>query len=365
MQAVGHDGDVRKQPVTGHPGVGRSLMMFRYAAFRTFVLTPLLTGLMLVAAAASCRSAADSLPLRTVAEIPLTGRATRLDYASLNPAAHRLYLAHLGDSMVTVVDTEQLRVVADIVDVSHVHGVLYVPELDRVYASATGTNEVVAIDPRTMKITARVPAGDYPDGMAYAPVVHKLYVSDEHGGTDTVIDVRTNTRVATIPLGGEVGNTQYDPVSRHIFANVQTRKQLVEIDPVTDKVVSRMDLTGADGNHGLYIDADSRLAFIACEGNDKLLVLDLTSRRVLSILDVAKDPDVLAFDASLGWLYVAGESGEVSVLKVAGRTVQRLATTVLGPNAHVVAVDGIAHRAYFPLKPVVGKPRLRITEAQP
>ncbi|MET3653154.1 YncE family protein [Dyella japonica] len=205
-------------------------------------------------------------------------------------------------------------------------------------------------------------SGDYPDGMAYAPDVHKLYVSDEHGGTDTVIDVRTNTRVATIPLGGEVGNTQYDPVSRHIFANVQTRKQLVEIDPVTDKVIGRTDLPGAEGNHGLYIDPATHLAFIACEDNNKLIVVNLDDKRVVSTFDVAKEPDVLAFDRSLGWLYVAGESGEVSVFHVQGRAVTLLATGPLGPNAHVVAVDEATHRAYFPLKSLEGKPRLRITE---
>jgi len=317
---------------------------------------------LLAATTASGSSAANSLPLKTVAEIPLTGHATRLDYASLDPVAHRLYVAHLGDSTVTVVDTLTPKVVTDVPDVSHVHGVLYVPELNRVYASATGTNEVVAIDPATLKVIARVPAGDYPDGMAYAPDVHKLYVSDEHGGTDTVIDVRTNTRVATIPLGGEVGNTQYDPISRHIFANAQTRKQLVEIDPATDKVIARMDLPGAEGNHGLYIDPATHLAFIACEDNHKLIVVDLTTKRVLSTFDVAKDPDVLAFDRALGWLYVAGESDEVSVFHVQGQTVSLVATGVLGPNAHVVAVDEATHRAYFPLKSVGGKPVLRITE---
>ncbi|RDS86898.1 YncE family protein [Dyella psychrodurans] len=304
------------------------------------------------------------MPLTTVADAPLTGRTTRWDYASLDPAAHRLYLAHLGDSVVTVFDTQTRKVVADVSDVSHVHGVLFVPELGRVYASATGTDEVVAIDPATLKITARVPAGDYPDGMAYAPEVHKLYVSDEHGGTDTVIDVRTNTRVATIPLGGEVGNTQYDPVSKHIFANVQTRKQLVEIDPATDKVIGHIDLPGAEGNHGLYIDPATHLAFIACEDNDKLIVVDLSNKRVLSTFDVAKDPDVLAFDRSLGWLYVAGESGEVSLFHLQGQVLTPVATAVLGPNAHVVAVDETTHRAYFPLKSLAGKPQLRITEPQ-
>ena len=304
---------------------------------------------------------ASRLPLITVADVPLSGSATRWDYASLDAKRHHLFLAHLGDSAVVVFDTARRKVIATILDVSHVHGVLYVPQLDRVYASATGTNEVVAIDARTFKIVARMPGGDYPDGMAYAPGVHKLYVSDEHGGTDTVIDAGSNKRIATIPLEGEVGNTQYDPVSRHIFANAQTRDQLVEIDPVTDKVIRRMDLPGAKGNHGLYIDAPARLAFIACEGNDKLLVLDLASRKTVVSFDVAKDPDVLAFDDSLGWLYVAGESGQVSLFKVQRKMVTAIATAWFGPNAHVVAVDPATHEAFFPLKSIRGKPMLGIT----
>jgi YVTN family beta-propeller protein len=323
-------------------------------------------GVLLVLAASMpvCSQAsnpASRLPLTTVADVPLPGHATRWDYASLDAQHHHLFLAHLGDSAVVVFDTAQRKVIATIPDVSHVHGVLYVPQLDRVYASATGTNEVVAIDGETFKIIARMPGGDYPDGMAYAPGVHKLYVSDEHGGTDTVIDTASNKRIATIPLGGEVGNTQYDPMSRHIFVNAQTRDQLAEIDPATDKVVRRIDLPGAAGNHGLYIDARDRLAFIACEGNNKLLVLNLASDKVRARLDVAKDPDVLAFDPVLGWLYVAGESGQVSILKVQGKTVSALATAWFGPNAHVVAVDPTTHEAFFPLNPPQATPMLRIT----
>lgn len=332
-----------------------------YRAWAPGVLLALTTSLPAYSQAAN---PANRLPLTTVADVALPGNATRWDYASLDAKRHHLFLAHLGDSTVVVFDTEQRRVIATIPDVSHVHGVLFVPRLDRVYASATGTDEVVAIDPKTFKIIARMPGGDYPDGMAYAPEVHRLYVSDEHGGTDTVIDVAGNQRIATIPLGGDVGNTQYDPVSKHIFANAQTGNQLVEIDPVTDEVIRRTNLPGANGNHGLYIDARARLAFIACEGNDKLLVLDLASRKVLQSFDVARDPDVLAFDDALGWLYVAGESGQVSLFKVRGKTVTPVATAWFGPNAHVVAVDPATHEAYFPLKAVKGAPVLRVTLPQ-
>lgn len=310
-------------------------------------------------------TALGGLPLTKVADVPLGGNTTRLDYASYDPVRHLLFIAHLGDSAVIVFDTRAQRVVARISDVSKVHGVLVIPGLDRLYASATGTNEVVAIDEISLRITARMPGGVYPDGMAYAPDVHKLYVSDEYGDGDTVIDVRSNTPVATIALGGEVGNTQYDPVSKHIFANVQTRNQLMDIDPTTDKVVARIDLPGAEGNHGLLIDSKDSLAFIACEGNGRLLVLDLSTRRVVSSFKVGEDPDVLAFDPRLGWLYVAGEAGVVSVFKVQQRTVTKIAEGWLGPNAHVVALDPAAHRAYFPLKELDGQTALRIMEPHP
>ncbi|MFZ6760352.1 YncE family protein [Undibacterium sp. Ji50W] len=308
--------------------------------------------------------AADTLPLTIVADIPLAGNTTRWDYASLDGNNGLLFLAHLGDSVVTVVDTKAQKVVADIPNIAGVHGVLVIPELGRVYASATGSNEVVAIDIKTLKVTARMPAGDYPDGIAYAPEVHKIYVSDEHGGTDTVIDVRTNSRVTTIKVGREVGNTQYDPVSKHIFVNEQTSGELVEIDPAIDKVVNRIKLPGAKGNHGLYIDAPARQAYIACEGNDTLLVLDLNSKKVTASFKVGADPDVLAFDPALDWLYVAGEAGIVSVFKKQDGKLVKLGEGLLGPNAHVVAVDPATHRAYFPLKDVAGKSLLRITAAQ-
>lgn len=303
---------------------------------------------------------AKPLPLEPVADVPLGGNTTRLDYASNDPARHLLFIAHLGDSAVIVFDTQAQRVVSRIANVSKVHGVLAIPELGRVYASATGSNEVVAIDESSLQITARMPGGVYPDGMAYAPEVHKLYVSDEHGNTDTVIDVNTNTRVATIPLGGEVGNTQYDPVSKHIFANVQTLNQLAEIDPTTDKVVAHIDLAGARGNHGLLIEPLQRRAFIACEGNDKLLVLDLRTKTIAASFENMKDPDVLGYDPGLNLLYVAGESGFVSLFEVQQGNVSKVGQGLLGPNAHVVAVDPVTHYAYFPLMNLGGRTVLRI-----
>ncbi len=300
--------------------------------------------------------------LRVVDDIVLHGGTTRFDYQSYDEKKRLLFIAHLGNNTVTVFNTNIQQIVADIPDVSRVHGVLAIPELDRLYASATGRDQVVAINEDTLRTVATIPGGHYPDGIAYAPNVHKLYVSDEAGGTETVIDAHTNRRVATIPLGGEAGNTQYDPVSGHVFVNVQTRNELVEIDPAHDHIVARYSLSGAERNHGLLIVPRVRFAFIACEGNAKLLTFDMRAMRVVASDSVGESPDVLAFDPAYSLIYVASESGVVSVFHFANGVLHKVWEKRVARYAHSIAVDSRTHRVYLPLQDVAGRPTLRIMQ---
>lgn len=298
-----------------------------------------------------------TLPLRHVGDVQLPGNATRLDYQSLDPARHLLFIAHLGDGDVVVVDTLRSRVAGVIPGIPDVHGVLAVPQRNRVYASATGTNELVAIDESMLRIVGRAPAGVYPDGIAYDPGTARLFVSDERGNADTVIDAQSFRRTAEIPLDGEVGNTQYDPVSRHIYVNAEGANALVEIDPKTLRIVARTPLPGCDGNHGLLI--EQRRFFIACEDNSMLVALERRGMRREGRWSVGEGPDVLALDTRSGVLYVASESGTVSAFR-AGNAVEKIADVFFAAHAHTVAADAAAHLLYFPLEDIAGRPVLRV-----
>jgi YVTN family beta-propeller protein len=284
---------------------------------------------------------------------------------SIDPSRARLVLAHLGEDKVVIVDTRGKSVRGQIGKVALVHGVLAVPELGRIYATATGSNELVVIDAKNPAIVARVPVGRYPDGLAYAASAGKIYVSDKEGHTESVVDVRANRRIGTIALGGAVGNSQYDPVSGHVFVNVEGTSELVELDPATDRVLARTRLPGAKGNHGLLIEPALRLAFVACEGNDKLIVLDLRSRKVKAEYAVAGEPDVLAYDPGLAILYVATESGPVHLFRVGPAGVAKLGEARVGPNTHTLAVDPVSHEVYFPLRQAGSGPVLRVMRPGP
>jgi len=299
--------------------------------------------------------------MRIVADIPLPGSSSRFDYQSLDPTDGRLYIAHMNADQLIVFDTKKRAVVATLDGFNRVRGVLAVPELGRVFASITGDHQVAVVDRSSLKTIAQVGDIKYPDSLAYADSANRVFVSDERGNAVVVIDAETNAVTNTIPLGGAPGNTVYDPVSDKVFVAVHGKNELVVIDALKAKIKARTELTWLEDPHGVALDSENQLAFVAGAGNNKIVVVDLRTMQFGPSLAVGRDPDVLAFDNGTKRLYVAAESGHIYVFHEANRSLEPDGDFHL-PHGHSVAVDSKTHLVYFPLEDVDGKPILRIME---
>jgi DNA-binding beta-propeller fold protein YncE len=292
---------------------------------------------------------AVALPLRQVGQLALPGDSSRFDYASLDTDRGLLFVAHLGASQVIEIDIRANQVVRVIDGIDEVHGVLVVPARHRVYATATGANRMVALDEDTGQQLAQAPTGEYPDGLAYDPDQHTVWTTNETGRSETVIDADTGQVRGTVQLGGEAGNVAYDPASRQMLVDVQTRNELALIDPATLAITRRVPLPGCDHDHGLALDPAHLLAFVACDANATLLSVDMNTWQIVDTQRVGKDPDVLAYEPGAGRLYVAAESGWLTILDQHDRRLTVTGRAYLADGAHVVAVDPITHRSYYPI----------------
>jgi DNA-binding beta-propeller fold protein YncE len=289
------------------------------------------------------------LGLRPVGQVALPGDSSRFDYASLDAGRGLLFIAHLGASEVVEVDVGAQRVVRTIGGLPGVHGVLVLPDKHRVYATATGANRMVILDEDSGAQLGSGPTGAYPDGLAYDPTRNEVWTTNEAGGSETILNADTAAVRGTVPLGDEAGNVYYDPTTHLVLVDVQSDNVLAVVDPATLAVTRRVALPGCDHDHGLAIDSVHRLAFVACDGNATLLTVDLTSWQVLDHLQVGQGPDVLAFDPAAQRLYVAAESGWLSILTESDRHLTVTGSSHLADGAHVVAVDPGTHRSYFPV----------------
>ncbi|OUS97646.1 YncE family protein [Rhodococcus sp. NCIMB 12038] len=306
------------------------------------------------------------LPLQPVGEIALPGNGSRFDYESLDPERGLLFIAHLGASEVIEVDIHTRRVVRTIPDIAQVHGVLVVPELRRVYATATGDDQLVILDEDTGAVLARGPTGSYPDGIAYDPKRGTVWTTNESGGSETVLDAVTAAVRGTVDLGGDVGNVAYDRVADQMLVAVQGRDDLAAIDPQTLTITRRLPMPGCRGAHGLALDSVARLAFVACEDNATLITVDLDGWQPTGAASVGAGPDVLAYDQGAHRLYVAAESGNLTVFDQQDRRLAGIGSGRLADNAHVVTVDPGTHHSYFPVPSGAdGRPALLEQEPPP
>jgi len=303
------------------------------------------------------------LSLQLVRDVPLGGAPRRFDYQALDETGRRLYVADLGAGRVDVVDVDRLTMVGSVDGVDNAHGVRLAPDLHLVFATATGRDEVLAVDTATLTVLRRSPTGRFPDGLAYDPEQGLVAVSNKDAGTETVVDARSGAVRRTVAINREVGNVVYDPVGRRMVVAGRPPDRLVTFDAATGELGDRIKLAGCDGAHGVAVEPSGRRAFVGCEKNGKLSVVDLEHRRQVDLRPVGKTPDVLTVDPGLGRLYVAAEDGVVCVFDIGNpASVRRIGQGRIDPSAHSVAVDPRTHRVFFPLENVGGQPVLRVMQ---
>lgn len=325
----------------------------------------------LLPAAALCAAIAFLAPapghtqeaaLRQIAAIDLPGPANRrFDYLVIDYDDGWLFSAHLAANQTYVIDLKTHAVLHTIRDTPGVEGLEYVPELRKVYASNSGNNTVGVIDLATMTVVRKIPTERKPDGNTYAAPFRKLYVSDERAKAVAVIDVDKDAPVTMVRFDSETGVPIYDPKSRQVLVNLQDRSTLAAIDPATDKAVAEYKLDGCVGNHGMALDVDNRRAFIACEGNDRLVVFDLERHRILAQLPIPPGSDVVQFDPGLRRAYVACGVGAIAVIQEDDPDhFRKLADVPVERTVHSLAVDLRTHRVYAPAQQEAGRGAARL-----
>jgi YVTN family beta-propeller protein len=296
--------------------------------------------------------------LRQVAAFELPGPpGKRFDYLTIDVDDGYLLSAHLGAGLLHVVDLRTNAVVKTVPGLPGVEGVAYIPEGRKVYTADWGENKIGVIDLARMAVVKRIPTETKPDGIAYAAPFRKAYVSNERAKAESVIDVTADAIVKVLRFDSETGVPVYDPVARKVYVNLQDQNTLAVIDPPTDTVVARHPVEGCRGNHGMAIDAERRRAFLSCEGNDTLTVVDLDAYRAIAHLPMAKGADVVMVDQGLGRVYVACSAGAVSVFQMDDPGhFRKLEDFPVERKIHSLAVDPRTHRVYAPAEQEQGRP---------
>ena len=304
------------------------------------------------------------LPLQLVGDVDLPGRPVRFDYQDLDQAKGHLIIAHMGDASVVVVNVSDGSIVKVVENVARPRGVAVADDVGRIFVTSSPATLLI-LDNRTFDEVARVGTGTAPDGVGYDPKHAVVGVSDQGDGAVSLIAGAGTGARRQIRLGRETGNVVFDSARDVFWVTVEPASppdQLVSVDPVAATIVTRIALPGCTGAHGLRLAPDLETALIACEDNAKLVRVSIDQgSHALALADTGSNPDVLAIDPGLGWLYVAAESGDLRVFDLSRPGLIQIDAEHPGEASHSIAVDPVTHHVFLPLQQgPAGKPVLRI-----
>jgi DNA-binding beta-propeller fold protein YncE len=303
------------------------------------------------------------LPLVKIADVPVPGGMTRFDYQDIDSATGRLVIAHMNDNSVLVVRLSDGVPYTVLPNVNVARGIAVADNIGRFFATSMPSTLVI-YDNMTLKEVGRVGTGNGPDGVGWDPVHMVVGTSDQSDGALSLIpNAGSGTRMQ-VKLGTSTGNAVFDATRGWFWITVvggAPQDRLLAIDPMTGAVTTTISLPGCSGAHGFRLHPDAKSAFVACETNYVMARVDLVGGTVVGTAPTGVGPDVLSIDPAIGWVYVAAESGDLTVFDMNKPGAVLIGHDQPGANSHTVIVDPPTHRVFFPLQSgPSGPPVLRI-----
>lgn len=163
----------------------------------------------------------------------------------------------------------------------------------RVFATNTGDASVTVIDPATLRAIDTVEVGMNPVG-AWPAANGSMYVDNEMSQTVMEIDVASLAITSQIDLGYKPGYVAWNAHHGELWVSDATAGRVVIYGKEGSGWVQVAAIaTGADA-HAIGFTAGGGKALVTNQGANTVSVVDVTSRMVISTIDVGMKPNGIA-----------------------------------------------------------------------
>ncbi len=232
------------------------------------------------------------------------------DYMTYEKGAHRLFITR--GTHVMVVDTNTLKQVADIPDLSGIHGVALVPEMNKGFVSNGGDDTVTVFDLKTLKVTDKIKVGGRPDAILYEPFSKHVFTFNATSKDSTVLDAASDKVIATIPLGGKPEFPASDSKGK-VFVNIEDKGELAVIDVKNNTAITHWPLKGCEEPSALAFDVAHSRLFSGC-GNKVMAVTDAASGKLITTVPIGGGVDAGRFDPDTQEVFMSCGDGTLPVI---------------------------------------------------
>ncbi|HYZ48527.1 MAG TPA: gluconolactonase [Sphingomonas sp.] len=268
------------------------------------------------------------------------------DYAAVDPAAHRLFVAR--GSNITAFDLMGAMPPRSLGTIARAHAAVPVPNSALVLVTSGNDASVRLLDIGSGAETARITVGEKPDAAILDAGTGHAFVANAKDGTVSDIDVRAAKAVRTFRLKPGL---EFEAVGAgHIlFVNNEDANEIETVDLGSGATGSAIPLPGCEGPSGLAYDRTSNVLISAC-ANGKAAIVDASSRKLTRLVDIGSGPDAVLLDEMRRIALIpCGRDGVLEILALDGPAgVRKIGSVKTEAGARTGAIDPATGRVYLP-----------------
>jgi YVTN family beta-propeller protein len=278
------------------------------------------------------------------------------------PAAYHeyAYVTNGKSNDVSVIDMRTFKPLKSIPVGKGPTGVASSPSRNEVYVVDSDSNELRVIDAERNVVTANITLGRSPFFVDVASDGDRAYVANSGSNDVSVIDLTAKKVIASIAVGAAPGLAKVSPDGKTVVVSNRADGSVSVVD--AKKLSLRTTMAICPQPTDIAIVPDSSKAFIVCatrtsapespkkakkqiaapadDGPGQVAVVDLTSDKLLTLLDVGKSPVNLALKPDGGELFVSNfGSDTVSTIETAANQVSNAQPMGGNPVRGVVSAD--------------------------
>lgn len=173
----------------------------------------------------------------------------------------------------------------------------------RGYTANVGSGSITEIDFLTGS-TRTLAVAPVTEGIGVTPDGSQVWVGSNQQHTVTVIDVASWKAIDTLSAPGLPYRINISPDGKRAVVTTPMANAVRIFDVATRRQLSELTIPGggAQGSQpvGATISADSRWAYVACQGSQTAAVVDLQELRVVKSLPTGAGPDGIAITVKTG-----------------------------------------------------------------
>jgi len=308
-------------------------------------LTPLVAALLALPALLPAQPTAQWHVVKT---LPIGGPGG-MDYLTVDPATHRLYVPRSTHTQ--VIDPASGKVIADIPGQKNAHGVALVPKAGRGFITdGGGKGSIVVFDLKTNAILGTIAAMPDADGIIYDSFTGLVLVVSGDGGALMTfkpdIDPKSGTIDAPITLGGAPEFLASDGAGK-VYINLEDKNEVAVVDLKARKVLAHWPVAPGGSPVGMSIDAKGHKLFIGCRKPQKLIAMSTDDGKVLADQPIGAGVDATVFHDGQG--LASCRDGSLTVIaETSPGKFETVQTVKTHSGAKTMGLDPSTHTLYMP-----------------